>query len=398
MQGYVHPDFWPVARVFERMLARARRGGAAACIYHRGEKVVDIWGGLRDAAGNPWQADTPSVSFSTTKGVAATLLHILADRQLINYDAPVASYWPEFAQAGKAHITVRQILCHEAGLYGIRRRIEHAARMLEWEYMTDVLARAVPAHEPGTANGYHAFTFGWLVGELIQRVTGKPITELVRTEIAEPLTLDGLFIGAPVEAHARAAQLIRSTRMLRSPESYRTFARRLQWTLSTLRARVDLARMADALLPRGIEQIDWSSPRVLSVPIPAANGLFTARSLAKLYATLAAGGSFAGTRLLSEETVQRATEIQNRRVDLIVPLRMYWRLGYHRVSTLRGTPMRAFGHFGFGGSGAWADPSRNLATALVLNSGMGTPFGDLRIVRLSGAVLQCADRRDLRST
>jgi CubicO group peptidase (beta-lactamase class C family) len=127
--------------------------------------------------------------------------------------------------------------------------------------------------------------------------------------------------------------------------------------------------------------------------VPAANGHFTARSLAKLYAMLAAGGEFDGVRILSEETVARAGEVQNRGIGRVVPYPMHWRLGYHRVNTIRGKAPRGFGHSGFGGSGAWADPDRDLSVALVLNSGTGTPFGDLRIVQISGTALRCADRR-----
>jgi CubicO group peptidase (beta-lactamase class C family) len=134
----------------------------------------------------------------------------------------------------------------------------------------------------------------------------------------------------------------------------------------------------------------------LAASIPAANGLFTARSLAELYALLAAGGQWQGRRLLSEATLARATEIQTRHMDLVIPFPMLWRLGYHRVVTLHGSPPRGFGHYGFGGSGAWADPERQLAVALVLNSGIGTPFGDLRTVLISGVALQCARRADKR--
>jgi CubicO group peptidase (beta-lactamase class C family) len=265
--------------------------------------------------------------------------------------------------------------------------------MYDWQYMTDVLARCAPAHVPGTANGYHAFSFGWLVGELIQRVSGRTLSEVIRSEIAQPLQLDGLFIGTPAAQHHRAAKIIRSKHLQRRPDSMKPVARQLNWMFSTFRLPIDLTRMADALVPRGIEELDWSSPEMLNACIPAANGMFTARSLAKTYAALAAGGAFNGARLLSEKTLQRATEVQNRRIDLVVPVRMCWRLGYHKVFTLRGSMPRSFGHFGFGGSGAWADPQRDLAVALVLNSGMGTPFGDTRIVNVSTAALRCAERR-----
>src|SRR4030095_8200051 len=166
LQGSLHPDFAPVGVSLARIIPRRAPGGAAVCVYHGGEKVVDIWGGTRDAAGNPWQADTLSLSFSTTKGVASTLLHVLADHGHIDYDARVADYWPEFAEAGKDAIKVRHLLCHEAGLYAISERGDHGREMLDGEQMVRRLAAAKPRHAPGAAHGYHALTYGWLVGEL----------------------------------------------------------------------------------------------------------------------------------------------------------------------------------------------------------------------------------------
>jgi CubicO group peptidase (beta-lactamase class C family) len=389
----VHPDFWPVARALERQLRRGPRGGAAVCVYHHGEKVVDIWGGVKDAAGMPWQADTMSVSFSTTKGVTATALHILVDRGLLDYDDPVAKYWPEFASAGKERVTVRHLLCHQAGLYGIRAMIDDAARMRDWAYMTDVLARSAPAIPPGSASAYHGITYGWLVGELIQRVSGRPFAEVIQRELVAPLELDGLYVGAPPAAAARAAALLVPQNGQRRMGGLDARLRRVQRVLSLLRVPVDLRRITEALMPPGIESFEWASPETLAASIPAANGLFTARALAKLYAALADGGALDGVRLLSSATLARATEVQTRRIDLVVPFPMHWRLGYHRAATTRGTPPRAFGHYGFGGSGGWADPDRRLAMAMVLNSGIGTPFGDLRTARIGGQVLRCANRR-----
>src|SRR5581483_7053204 len=204
LDGFVHPDFIPVADSLRRQLDGSP-GGAAVCVYHEGEVVVDLWGGLRDATGSPWQRDTMSPSFSTTKGVAATVVHILADRRVIDYDARVADYWPEFAQAGKHAITVRHVLAHQSGLYHIRQMIDRADRMLDWEFMVRAIERATPVHEPGKRTGYHGLTFGYLVGELVRRATGRPFSQVVREEIAEPLALDGLYIGAPEDALARVA-------------------------------------------------------------------------------------------------------------------------------------------------------------------------------------------------
>jgi CubicO group peptidase (beta-lactamase class C family) len=161
---------------------------------------------------------------------------------------------------------------------------------------------------------------------------------------------------------------------------------------------LDLPSILDALAPRGISTFDFGAEDTLQVAIPAANGLFTARSLARMYAALAGGGALDGIRLLSPATLARATEVQAPAASrVVIPFDMRWRLGYHGVYTTRGVPRNAFGHFGFGGSGAWADPHRELAVGLIVNSGMGTPFGDLRIARMSSAALAAADARRARA-
>jgi CubicO group peptidase (beta-lactamase class C family) len=395
LQGYVHPDFWAVAKVLGRQIPRSRPGGAAVCVYHRGEVVVDLWGGTRDETGRPWEPDTLALSYSTTKGVASTLLHVMVDRGLLDYDEPVARYWPEFAQCGKERITVRHVLCHEAGLYGIRSLVDHGRRMLEWDYMVEALADGIPAHNPGEAHGYHAFTYGWLVGELIQRVASRPFTELVQTEIAQPLELDGLHVGLPATQMHRRARLILPSLPRWAPPERRmaSVAHPLHRALRFAGLPINLAEMAAAMIPRGMDEIDFNSAEFVSVPIPAANGMFTARALAKLYAVLANGGDWDGGQLISRATLRRAAEVQNRGIGRVIPFPMHWRLGYHRVPTFRVKVPRGFGHFGFGGSGAWADPDRNLAVAMVLNSGTGTPFGDVRMVRIGSVAARCAERR-----
>ncbi len=393
IEGQIHPNFWPVARTLEKQLrATPHGGGAAVCVYHRGKKVVDIRGGHADDTGKRWGAKTLSVSFSTTKGVVATLLHKLVDQDLLDYDDPVAKFWPEFAQAGKAAITVRHLLCHQAGLYDIRNLIDSADRMLDWEFMTSSLAAATPKHAPGGMSAYHGLTYGWLVGEVIHRVTDRTVPELVQSEIAEPLGLDGLYIGVPEKEVKRVAKLVIERERMDRVQRMRPAVKRIHGALRLVNFPVDPERMAAALMPPDIESFDWSSPDAVRACIPAATGAFTARSLAKMYAALAAGGELDGVRLLSEATMQRATEIQTRKFDKVVPFPMHWRLGYHRAATTRGTPPRGFGHYGFGGSGAWADPDRELAVALVLNSGFGTPFGDIRTAQIGGAALRCAKR------
>ena len=406
LDGSLHPDFQPVADVLRDQIKRYP-GGAAACVYHRGECVVDLWGGVRDETGHPWMRDTMSPSFSTTKGVATTLVHRMVDQGLLDYDDMVAKHWPEFAQAGKERITVRHVLSHQSGLYHIRQMIDSADRMLDWEHMIAAIERTPPIHRPGERTGYHGLTYGFIVGEILRRVTGRPFPQLVQEEIAGPLGLDGLYIGAPEDALPRAAKLIWP------PESWFSTMSLVQAAEtgpgSTVLAGVgsilhralrlggvefDAESLLDALAPRGIKSFDFGGADTLRAAIPAANGLFTARSLARMYAALAGGGEIDGVRLISRETLRRATELQEPTKERrVIPFDMRWRLGWHGVFTLRGVVHGAYGHFGFGGSGAWADPGRELSAALIVNSGMGTPFGDLRIVRITSAVLESASAR-----
>jgi len=416
LDGYVHPGFGGVADTLQRLLASYGGGGAVA-VYHQGECVVDVWGGTKDSGGNPWRRDTMSPSFSTTKGVATTLLHILVDRGLVAYGDRVADHWPEFAQAGKDKITVRQVLAHQSGLYHIRQMIDHADRMRDWEHVVHAIEKATPVHKPGERTGYHGLTYGFIVGELIQRVTGETFSSLVQSEIAEPLELDGLYVGAPKHALGRAAELMwprfPMTRLIESPDASDGGSRaaaRIGSIISSAAGRMsplarlvglelDMESLLDALAPRGISAFDFGGHDTLTKAIPSANGLFTARSLARMYAALAEGGALEGTRLLSRATLSRATEVQSPTAKRsVIPFDMRWRLGYHGVATTRGFVRNAFGHFGFGGSGAWAEQNRRLSVALIVNSGMGTPFGDLRIIRIGGAALAAADARSPRNT
>ena len=366
--GRYDEEFRDVADVFRKQIARTD-GGAAVAVYHRGRLVVDLWGGVRGLDGVPWTRDTLAMCWSTTKGVVATCAHVLADRGDLDYDERVATYWPEFAQNGKGDITVRQVLSHSAGLHRLGTLIDRGSRMLDWEHMTDALARAKPAYQPGTAVGYHALTFGWLVGELVRRISGTPIEEFLQKEIAEPLGLDGLHIGCPPEQRHRVAP--------RPPGLKR-------WSGPFGSFMVNQVSRG-AILSRGMEDV-LVDPRLLDVAVPAMNGYFDAVSLGGMYAMLAGGGQLGGVRILSEETVRKASEIQNDQRDrVIMMMTMQWRLGYHRLPLLHKQFPRGFGHFGFGGSGGFADPGHDLALAMVCNRGRGTPIGDLRILRLSQA-------------
>jgi CubicO group peptidase (beta-lactamase class C family) len=383
--GRYDDEFGEVADVFRKQIA-GTDGGASVAVYHRGRLVVDLWGGVRSRDGDLWTRDTLAMCWSTTKGVVATCAHVLADRGDLDYDERVATYWPEFAQNGKGDITVRQVLSHSAGLHRLGTLIDRGSKMLDWEHMTDALARAKPAYEPGTSVGYHVMTFGWLVGELVRRISGMSLDEFLQKEIAEPLGLDGLYIGCPPEQRHRMAALEPMSPVftrLTSPLGSFVF-NQMTRGLHVLRSPVNPHRMLNAALSRGMEDV-LVDPRLLDVAVPAMNGYFDAVSLGAMYAMLAGGGQLGGVRILSEETVRKASEIQNDQRDRVVMMTMQWRLGYHRVPIIHKQLPRGYGHFGFGGSGGFADPGHDLALAMVCNRGQGTPIGDLRILRLSQA-------------
>jgi CubicO group peptidase (beta-lactamase class C family) len=391
LDGNVRPDYADVAASLIRQIPADQAAGAAVCVYHHGETVVDIWGGIKDSDRNPWREDTTAPSFSTTKGVLSTLMHILVDQGKAGYDDTIASHWPEFGCNGKESITIRQALCHEAGLYQITALISRPDEMLDWEHMKRAVAAAKPVHEPGTQHGYHALTFGWLVGGLIEAVGGRSLQAVLQEELVDPLGLDGMFIGMPHNELYRRAELTQGVSKPREP--------RPDWQESALGALenglshlgIELSEFKAALNPF-TEDFDWNDEATVMAKIPAANGQFTARSLARMYAMLAGGGELDGVRILSQERVEELSQVHSRSRDRVLIMPMHWRMGYHRAFALGVKAPEAFGHYGYGGSGAFCDPRRELAVAATLNSGTGTPMGTSFMPRIARAALKAVDR------
>lgn len=368
--GSVEPGFERLANEFARLIGN-RRGGALA--VYRGEKqLVDVWAGTADRAGRrPWTANTPSLSFSTTKGVTSTVLHVLADRGLIGYDEPVAAFWPEFAARGKGDITVRQLMSHAAALHELRGLVERGTDLLDHVKMSERLAAAPTAWAPGPS-GYHAFTYGWLADGLARSVTGRGVADLLTDEIVTPFGLDGLHIGRPPSPPA-------------VPYGRSVPAFSLAGTVTgplLSRARVTKAAYNAFAVPGVQALFEGSDPAIWTTQMPAVNGAFTARGLGRLYAFLANGGEVGGQRLLSPETVHELGRVQIRTNDRVLGIKMRWRLGYHQA--FGAGSHRAFGHFGWGGSGAWADPDSGLSFGFVTNDvrAWTTPIGGLVILRL----------------
>jgi CubicO group peptidase (beta-lactamase class C family) len=390
--GEAHPLFAPVVSYFGRLFGPASPGGGALAVRLHGRPVVDVWAGFADRRrAEPWRRDTVTICFSTTKGVAAAVVHRLADRGLIDYEAPVSSYWPDFGAAGKQDITVRQLLSHQAGLHSMAGLVDGPGDLLDHVAMEERLAARSPDPWPGHP-GYHAITYGWLLAGLARRITGLGMKELVRQELATPLGTDGLGIGMPPDGTARVAPLIGRTPPVRPTPPF--FSRMSAASMPTLR-KVELTRrFLDALyVPHFDEVLSGSSPPVLHTEMPSVNGVFSAQGLATLYAAIAGGGEVDGVRLLSPPTVAAMAEVQTRAHDAVIGMRMNWRMGYHRAGALGYRGDSAFGHFGFGGSGGWADPATGLSFGFVTNELklIQAPVGgDRRIFRLAGLVLRAA--------
>jgi CubicO group peptidase (beta-lactamase class C family) len=381
--GHTAPGFEPVRRAFARIVGR-RPGGGALTVRLRGETVVDLMAGYADRAQTrPWTPETVAISFSTTKGVASAVIHRLADRGLLAYDEPVATYWPEFAAGGKERVTVRDLLTHRAGLSSVRAVAGKAEDLLDHLGMEEKLAaRSVRA--PTTRSAYHAITYGWLVAGLARRVTGHGLAELARIEVTEPLGITGLHIGVPDEARELVAEPVGAA--LRQLGSSADITRPI-WG-RYLRSRTTL----DALHVPGFHRLfEGPDPPIWHTEMPAVNGVISSRALAGLYAPLANGGD----GFLSPETVKALGRVQLRSADAVLGIPMRWRLGYHHAfGAGREAPM-AFGHYGYGGSGGWAEPGTGMSVGFVTNriGSLTTPLGDLNLFRLNRIVRQCAGTR-----
>jgi CubicO group peptidase (beta-lactamase class C family) len=268
----------------------------------------------------------------------------------------VAELWPEFGVKGKDVITIRHCLCHEAGVPQIRDEIPGVETMADWDAMVAMMERLEPLWEPGTANGYHAINYGWLVGELVRRIDGRPISQFLAEEVSGPLGLDGCYIGTPPSEHERIVPLI-STPMPEGSPSLEDFLGK-----DSIAAR--------ALSPAGNITDFLNSAAGKATCGPAFSGAFTARSLATIYAMMQGNGELDGVRLLKPETVATATTVQNTRPDLVIMFPIGWRLGFMsggNALSPAGPNEAAFGHAGFGGSVGIADPTAELSLAITLD-------------------------------
>ena len=358
IHGECAPRFAGVREAFEENFTERGDVGAAVAVTLGGEPVVDLWAGHADAAGTlAWERDTIVNVYSTGKGMLSLGLHMLADRGLVDIEAPVASYWPEFAQAGKEGVTVRHVLGHRSGVVGARRLLPKEA-CYDWETMTTALAEAEPWWEPGTRHGYHVWTYGWIVGEIVRRVSGRSPGVFVREEIVDPLGVD-FSIGTPASEHGRIADIVPPSRNpLPEPDV------------------TSMLAMAHNNPPWTFEDANTSAWR--EAEIPAGNGHADARGLARVYGALALGGELDGVRLLSESAIEAARTLQSEGTDATIGVENRYALGFQLPSPALGDPRpeTAFGHSGVGGSQAFADPGVGLGFAYVMNRIRGP--GDVR--------------------
>jgi len=343
--------------------------GAALAVTLDGELVVDLWGGHRDAARTkPWQRDTIVNVYSTTKGMTAICANRLAERGVLDLDAPVASYWPEFAQAGKSEIPVRWLLSHRAGLAALREQIP-AGGQYDWKYMTEALAAEKPWWDPGTSHGYHALTYGYLVGEVLRRADGRTLGTYFREELAQPLGLD-FWIGTAPELDARVAD------MIPAPPSPPGVPNPFAAAAQNPQSLVGRAFANPVIESGAVNSRAWRGAE-----IPAANGHGTARGLARIYGALAREGELDGVQVLSPAQIAHANSEQSfGRDEVLAPLHTRFGLGFFMTQPMIpfGPNPRAFGHPGAGGSIAFADPDARIGIAYVMNQMQIGLAGDAR--------------------
>jgi CubicO group peptidase (beta-lactamase class C family) len=411
INGWTAPGFEEVRDAFQANFADGLEAGAAFGVYHRGVKVVDLWGGVADTrTGRAWDEDSLVLVYSTTKGITAMCANRLAQEGGIDVEAPVASYWPEFAQSGKENVTVADLLSHRAGLAWVDGTLSFE-EALGWDPVVEALERQTPSWPPGTAHGYHATTYGWLVGEVVRRVSGRSLGSYLHEEIAGPLGAE-FFIGLPATEEHRVARLISFVESLASGRTLQSLD-----DLVPAQAGPDtgggVSAAATYLAPDGpltralsapggalSDPGVWDDPRLHAAEIPAANGICDARSLACLYAACVGevasptGGTF---RILTPEQLDSALLPRTEGPDaVLMGLDIQWGLGFMLNRGIMGSAglggPRSFGHFGMGGSVGWADPDLELGMGYVMNQMEIGTTGDKRSYRLMKASIAAARR------
>lgn len=344
-----------VRAVLEEAVADGSQLGFQVAAYLDGELVVDAWAGVAErATGRPVDGDTLFTVWSVGKGVVATCAHLLAERGQLDYDAPVAAYWPAFGARGKERVTVRDALTHRAAVPQLPPGTA-VADFADWEGMCAAVAAQAPLWAPGTQTGYHAYTFGWIVGELVRRIDGRPIGRFVQDEVCTPVGLRDLYFGIPDEVEPRVAVMELSQEQREAPRA-----------------------APDSLLERAFPydgRDQFNRPDLRRAAIPGAGMIATARALARHYAALL-GDGVGGVRLLPPERVRVATTLQTDARDVVLDSTPRKALGYWlggADDAIMGTRLSAFGHGGYSGAQGFADPEVGLALGLTKATIGGLP-------------------------
>ncbi|AEY89904.1 esterase [Streptomyces hygroscopicus subsp. jinggangensis 5008] len=379
VNGTVAEGFEPVREAFAANFALLGERGAAVAVYRDGHRVVDLWAGTRDVDGTaPWQPGTAQIVRSATKGVAAAALLLLHQRGELDLDAPVGTYWPEYKAAGKERTRVRDLLAHRAGVPVLDRPLT-PAEAADPALGAAAVAAQAPVWEPGTDHGYHAQTFGWLTGELLRRVTGRPVGEWIAEEIARPAGAD-LWLGLPESEHARVGRV----GPVDAPETAGGLKTRPK------RAVAEAYADPDSLTSRAFAAItplpDENDPGYRAAVLPASNGIATADGLARFYASLI-GEVDGGTRLFTPQTMELARTEQSAGPDRVLVVGTRFGLGHmlHGAASPLLTP-GSFGHPGRGGALGFADPDTGIAFGYVTNGFRQSVTADPRAQALVRAV------------
>jgi CubicO group peptidase (beta-lactamase class C family) len=378
INGEFDPKFSRVRDAFAENFSQRGELGAATSIVVDGRCIVDLWAGHANRAKTrPWERDTLVNVWSTTKGLCAMCAHRLADQGKLDFDAPVAKYWPEFAQAGKGSIPVSYLLNHKSGMAAIRTPLKHD-ELFSWEKVTTELARQEPWWDPGTRHGYHAITFGWLVGEVVRRVSGKSLGTYFRDDIAKPLGADA-HIGVGPEFDARIAEIIYAPEPKEGEENL--FAEMMKDPTS-------VSYNAIFNPPTLFAQETTNSRAWRAAEIPGANGHANARALARIYGALGRGGEVDGVKLFGPREIERCYTEQSKGQDAVLPLTTRFSLGFmlSQPGVMMGPNPHSFGHPGAGGSLGFADPDAKVGFGYVMNQMANDPLMDARPAALIAAV------------
>ena len=384
IHGHCDSAFEPVRDAFSENFRDRREVGASVAVSINETMVVDLWAGVASQAiQSPWSRSTIVDVYSASKGLAALCAHRLVDQGKLDLDAPIARYWPEFAQAGKSDLPVHLVLSHRAGLPAIKQPLPSDA-LYDWEMMTSALASQAPWWPPGSKHGYHALTFGYLIGELVRRTTGKSLGTYLREEIAGPLEIDCL-IGFEAAEDSRVADIIPPPPM--PPEQ--------QKNLDAIFTDPESVSAKAISNPSMILRI-WSakvanSRRWRSAEIPAGNAHTNARAFATLYGALASGGSYRGVQVLSQESIRRCYTEQSNGPDAVnlTPTRFSLGFGLSLPDQMMGPNPRAFGHSGAGGSIGFADPDASIGFGYAMNQMLPGNLIDVRAAALIEALYGC---------